>query len=101
MDENLPDRRLLSHPLPAGAHGEDIVIAAIHRLKVEVWWLIAARRASSDPTFPRQLRRRVPGQNCPVSGCVRHQGHRPDDPPLSIPVQRLVHSFFHKSRMPV
>jgi hypothetical protein len=102
MDENLPDRRLLSHPLPSGVRGEDLVVAAIHRLKVEVWWMIAARKASSDPTFPRQLRRRVPGAHCPVSGCVRHRSsHRPDDPPLSIPVQRLVHSFLHKSRTPL
>jgi hypothetical protein len=89
MDENLPDRRLVCHPLPCGVHGEDVVVAAIHRLKVEVWWMIAARKAASDPSFPRQLRRRVPGQNCPVSGCVRHgKGRGPDDPPLATPVQR-------------
>jgi hypothetical protein len=83
--EEITERCPLSHPLPAGVRGEDLVVAAIHRLRVEVWWLIAARRAASDPSFPRQLRRRVPGQNCPVNGCVRH---RRDDPPLSIPVQR-------------
>ena len=87
--EEITERALLSHPLPAGARGEDLIVAAIHRLKVEVWWMIAARRASADPTFPRQLRRRVPGQNCPVSACIHHgNGRRPDDPPLSIPVQR-------------
>jgi hypothetical protein len=83
--EEITDRDLLSHPLPAGARGEDVVVAAIHRLKVEVWWMIATRKACSDPSFPRQLRRRVPGTHCPVNGCVRH---RRDDPPLNIPVQR-------------
>ena len=83
--EEITERRLVCHSLPSGVRGEDIVVAAIHRLKVEVWWMIAARKASSDPSFPRQLRRRVPGQNCSVNGCVRH---RPDDPPLAIPVQR-------------
>ena len=83
--EEITERCPLSHPLPAGVCGEDLVVAAIHRLRVEVWWLIATHRAASDPSFPRQLRRRVPGAHCPVNGCVRH---RPDDPPLAIPVQR-------------
>ena len=87
--EEITERCLLSHPLSGVVRGEDVVVAAIHRLQMEVWWMVAARRASADPTFPRQLRRRVPGQNCPVSGCVRHGSRRrPDDPPLSIPVQR-------------
>jgi hypothetical protein len=87
--EEITERRQVCHSLPSAVNGDDLIVAAIHRLQMEVWWLIAARRASADPTFPRQLRRRVPGQNCPVSGCVRHRSsHRPDDPPLAIPVQR-------------